>query len=114
MDTQPPHSQVCIAYCTCPNPEVAKTIAERVVDERLAACVNLLPHVTSIYRWQDDIATDQESLLMIKTTQPQLEALTARIAALHPYEVPEVIALPIAAGHENYLEWVRQCTATTL
>lgn len=113
MGTHPPSATVYVAYCTCPNAEVGSEIARQLVEERLAACVNMLPNVVSVYRWGAQVETDQEVLLMIKTTALRVDALSARITALHPYDVPEIIAHAIAAGHENYLDWVRQCTATT-
>ena len=76
--------------------------------ERLAACVNILASVRSIYRWKGDLCDDVESLMVIKTTVDRLEALTARLLECHPYDVPEVIALPIQDGEGNhaYLEWL--------
>lgn len=104
-------TQVVVTYCTCPNLKTARLIAETLVEEGRAACVNILPGVSSVYRWQTRIETDVEVLLMIKTTENQIAPMTNRITDLHPYEVPEVICHPITAGHETYLEWVRQCTA---
>ena len=77
------------------------------MDERLAACVNQLPGVQSTYRWQGAISSDTEVLLLIKTTAACLPALQARLLELHPYELPELIAVPVALGHEAYLQWVR-------
>jgi periplasmic divalent cation tolerance protein len=102
---------VYVSYCTCPDAEVAAELARALVDERLAACVNIIAGVQSVYRWGDQLETDAEVLLVIKTSAHRLDALIKRIEALHPYEVPEVIACPVAAGNKNYLEWVRQCTA---
>jgi periplasmic divalent cation tolerance protein len=91
---------------TAPSAEVAATIARAVVGEGLAACVNIVPGVRSIYRWQGEVCDDAEVLCVIKTRAERFEALRARIAALHPYEVPEIIALPIAAGSAPYLAWI--------
>ncbi len=99
-----------LVFCTCPDAESATRIAEGLVGERLAACVNLVPGLTSIYRWQGTIQRDQEVLLLIKTTAERLPALTATLRGLHPYEVPEIIALPIAEGLPDYLNWVTTCT----
>lgn len=96
-----------LILCTCPDAESAGRIARTLVDERLAACVNRLPGVTSVYRWQGEIHEDGEVLLLIKTRRELFEALRARVMALHPYDVPEVIALEIAAGHAPYLQWLR-------
>jgi periplasmic divalent cation tolerance protein len=99
-------AQAVVVLVTVPNGEVATRIAEALVGEELAACVNVLPEVASTYRWQGRIERDREQLCLVKTTTAQLEALRARVVALHPYEVPEVVALPIIAGHAPYLEWI--------
>jgi periplasmic divalent cation tolerance protein len=95
-----------IVFCTCPDQVVAERIAGVLVEERHAACVNLVPGVTSIYRWDDQQQSDQELLLMIKTRFDRFGALKQRIGELHPYEVPEIIALPIIDGATNYLRWI--------
>jgi periplasmic divalent cation tolerance protein len=100
----------CLVLCTCPDLEVAAAIAEALVAEGLAACVNLVPGLTSIYRWQGEIQREGEVLLLIKTAAQRFEALAERLRRLHPYELPEIIALPIAAGLPDYLAWVSQCT----
>ncbi|UXI68797.1 divalent-cation tolerance protein CutA [Tahibacter amnicola] len=97
---------VLIAYCTVPDAETAGRIAGQLVQERLAACVNSLPGVASTYVWEGRLCRDAEHLLLIKTTRDQLPALTARLVALHPYELPEVIAVDVAAGNPAYLDWV--------
>lgn len=95
-----------LVLCTCPAAESAARIARTLVDERLAACVNRLPGVASVYRWQGEVHEDSEVLLLIKTRRELFEPLRARLVALHPYDVPEVIALEVAAGHAPYLEWL--------
>lgn len=95
-----------LALCTCPTRESVERIAATLVDERLAACVNVLPGVTSVYRWQGEVTSEAEVVLMIKTSAVRYPALETRLAALHPYEVPEIIALPIAAGLPTYLNWL--------
>ncbi len=105
MDSQP-----LVIYCTCPDQATAERIAETVVDERLAACVNLVPGLTSIYRWQGQIQRDAEWLLIIKTRRTVYSLLEARLCELHPYEVPEIIALPIQAGLADYLDWIVDST----
>lgn len=107
----PPMSDTLLVLCTCPDAESAGRIARALVEERLAACVNRVPGLTSVYRWQGAIQEDDEVLLLIKTRRERFEALRARLVALHPYDVPEVIALDIATGHAPYLEWLR--TETT-
>jgi periplasmic divalent cation tolerance protein len=101
-----------IAYCCVPDPEVADRIARALVEEGLAACVNRVPGVVSTYRWEGETRVDAELLLLIKTTRARFEALRTRIVALHPYELPEVIAVDVALGHEPYLAWVAQATAS--
>lgn len=97
---------VCLALSTAPDGETAARIARALVEERLAACVNLVPAVRSIYRWQGRVEDDAEVLLVIKTRAERVDALAERLRALHPYELPELVALPIAAGLAPYLDWV--------
>jgi len=82
-------------------------MARALVGERLAACVNVVPGVVSIYRWEGEVRRDEEVLLVLKTTVGRVEALRERVVALHPYEVPEVLALPVDQAHESYGAWVR-------
>ena len=100
-----------LILCTCPDAGSAAAIARALVEERLAACVNRVPGLTSVYRWQGEIHEDSEVLLLVKTRRELFEPLRARLVALHPYDVPEVIALDITAGHAPYLEWLRTETA---
>ncbi|MFD2112238.1 divalent-cation tolerance protein CutA [Thiorhodococcus fuscus] len=106
------HSRHRLMLCTCPDPETARTLAERLVEERLAACVSLLPGATSVYRWEDAIQQDTETQMLIKTSCGRIEELTARLRELHPYEVPEIIAVPITEGLSDYLSWVDSCTTS--
>uniref|UniRef100_A0A8D2CAZ4 Protein CutA n=2 Tax=Sus scrofa TaxID=9823 RepID=A0A8D2CAZ4_PIG len=101
---------VSAAFVTCPNEKVAKEIARAVVEKRLAACVNLIPQITSIYEWKGKIEEDSEVLMMIKTQSSLVPALTDFVRSVHPYEVAEVIALPVEQGNSPYLHWVRQVT----
>jgi periplasmic divalent cation tolerance protein len=98
-------SDWCVVLVTCPGDE-ADRLAQALVQERLAACVNTIPQVTSTYRWEGKLRHDREALLVIKTRRDRFESLRARVVELHSYDVPEVIALPIEAGHAPYLEWV--------
>jgi periplasmic divalent cation tolerance protein len=91
---------------TAPSAEVAATIARALVGEGLAACVNVVPGVRSIYSWKGEVCDDAEVLCVVKTRADRFEALRARAVALHPYEVPEVVALPIVAGSAPYLAWI--------
>jgi periplasmic divalent cation tolerance protein len=97
-----------VVLCTCPDEEVARQIATTLVEEDLAACVNVLPGVQSIYRWKGGVEHDAETLLIIKTTAQRYPALETRVQALHPYELPEIIAVPIAAGLQGYLDWLER------
>jgi periplasmic divalent cation tolerance protein len=94
-----------LVLCTCPE-AVALDIAREVVTQGLAACVNRLAPVTSLYRWAGRICEDSEQLLVIKTTPAGYEALEMRLKALHPYEIPEIIAIPVVAGSSAYLGWL--------
>ncbi|HET9049921.1 MAG TPA: divalent-cation tolerance protein CutA [Chiayiivirga sp.] len=100
-----------LVLCTCPNTEVAHTLARTLVDERLAACVNVVPAVQSVYRWQGAVQVDDEVLLLIKTVSAQLKSLQERIQSLHPYELPEVVAVDIDSGLPAYLDWLARETA---
>ena len=99
-----------VVLSTFPDADKAAQVARVLVDERLAACVNLVATVRSIYRWQAAIQDDAEALAIIKTTADRYPALAARLAELHPYEVPEILALPVAAGHAPYLAWLADST----
>jgi len=95
-----------VAFCTCPDEAAAERIAAALVGERLAACVNRVSDIASTYRWKGAVCRDNEILLLIKTTRERFDALRERIVALHPYELPEVIAVDIAHGHAPYLAWI--------
>jgi periplasmic divalent cation tolerance protein len=99
---------VLFCYCSCPDAASAQAIAAALVDERLAACVSRLPGIRSTYRWQGTVTTDREELLLIKTTAARFDALKGRLLQLHPYELPELIAVPVEFGHTAYLDWIQQ------
>ena len=99
-------ASVVVVLLTAPDPETAQRIAQALVEERLAACVNVLPGVRSIYRWQGAVEQASEVLLIAKTQADRSDALAARVRALHPYELPEVVVLPVSGGSEAYLGWV--------
>ena len=84
----------------------ALTVGRVLVEERLAACVNVLPAMTSIYRWEGEVRQDSETVLILKTTEDRLDALTARVRALHSYDLPCVVALPIRGGNPAFLDWI--------
>lgn len=101
-----------IALCTCPDAQSGERLATALVEEGLAACVNRIAGVVSTYRWQGKVCRDEEHLLVIKTVRERFDALRERIVALHPYELPEVIALDITAAHAPYLAWIEAQTHT--
>ena len=98
--------QTLLVLTNCPDEEVANAIALAVVEAGLAACVNILPRVQSIYRWQGAVESASEIPLLIKTTATNYAALEAAIREQHPYDIPEIIALPITQGLPAYLNWV--------
>lgn len=100
------NDQALVILVTAPNMDEATRLGRVLVEERLAACANLIPGLRSIYRWQDTIHDDAEVLLIIKTTRALLDRLTRRVTELHSYETPEVLALPVVAGSQPYLEWL--------
>jgi len=99
-----------LVLCTCPDEDAGRAIATALVEGRVAACVNVTTPLTSVYRWQGRVETAGEVLLLIKTARDRYAALEQALRGLHPYEVPEIIALPVEQGLDDYLEWVRQCT----
>lgn len=101
-----PPSSFVIVLCTFPAEGDAAALARTLVDERLAACVNVLPAMQSIYRWEGAVEEAAERQLVIKTTAARVEALQARLHALHPYDVPEFLVLPVTGGSEGYLRWL--------
>ena len=104
--------EAIVVFCTCPDQASAARIADALVGEHLAACVNRIAGIASTYRWKGQIHNDGEVLLLIKSVRPCFEALRKRILTLHPYELPEVIAVDIASGHVPYLDWIAAQTAS--
>ncbi|XP_022700880.1 divalent-cation tolerance protein CutA-like isoform X2 [Varroa jacobsoni] len=100
-----------VSYVTAPSKDVAEKIASGLVENRLAACVNIIPGLTSIYRWKGTIEKDNEVLLMIKSPSASLANLTTFVKSLHPYEVCEIISLPIQQGNPDYLQFLMDATA---
>lgn len=103
-------SDFIVVISTVPNEEEGKAIAEKIVTERLAACVNLSSAVQSLYWWQDSISNDREFMLFIKTKNDLYPKLEQRIRELHSYEVPEIIGLPVCQGSKAYLDWIEKET----
>ena len=99
-----------LVLCACPDSKSATAIATAVLDSRLAACVNRIAVIESLYRWEGRIQRDQEVLLLIKTTADRFDALEQRIAELHPYELPEIIGVPVTLGSAAYLDWLTEST----
>ncbi|NMP17165.1 divalent-cation tolerance protein CutA [Thalassotalea sp. Y01] len=97
-----------IVLCNCPNKEVASKIAKRLVHDKLAACVNIMTNVKSVYQWQGDIVEDDEITLIIKSKSCLFSQLESTIKALHPYDVVEIIALDITQGSQQYLAWINE------
>jgi len=106
-----PGADVRVAFATAPDAEVAARIARALVEEELAACANLVSNVRSIYRWQGRLEDESEVMLILKTRADRVDALAERLRALHPYEVPELLVLPVESGLPAYLDWVRGATA---
>jgi periplasmic divalent cation tolerance protein len=102
--------QFVIVLTTLPIESDAETFASHLVEERLAACVNILPAMRSVYRWKNAVERGDERQLLIKTSASRLAELEARIRTLHPYEVPEFVVLPIAHGAASYLSWLAEST----
>lgn len=99
-------AEVVLALSTAPDAAVAERIARALVEERLIACANLVPGLTSVYRWEGGIRADAEVLLLMKTRRGLLPRLKERLPALHPYEVPELVVAPVEDGLQPYCRWV--------
>ena len=103
-------SKYVIVFVTAPTGDDGRAIARALVREKLAACVNILPGITSIYIWEGEVCEDNEVLLIIKTRAEIFETLSTLVKEVHPYDVPEVIAMPLTTGAEDYLNWIDQVT----
>ena len=98
---------VVAVFVTMPDVESAEGMGAALVEERLAACANVVHGVTSLFRWEGEVRRETEALMMIKTTGDRADALRARVVELHPHDVPEVVAMDVVSGHAPYLDWVR-------
>lgn len=98
-------SEALVVLCTCPE-EAVEALVGRLVEPRLVACVNVVADVRSVYRWEGRLQSDSESLLIMKTQRARLDSLIEAIEESHPYDVPEILALPVAAGSSGYLDWL--------
>lgn len=103
-------SEAIIVMVTCPSSPEAEKIANSLLEERLVACVNIAGRIRSLYHWQGAVARESESLLLMKTRTECFDELSRRVKELHPYEVPEIIAMPIMVGNPDYLDWIREST----
>lgn len=103
--------EVLVTFCTAPKPEIGAKLARGLLAARLAACVNVLPEVRSFYRWEGDIQDESEVLLVIKTTRDRFEAMRSWLEEHHPYDVPEILGMPVTSGNLPYLRWVAGETA---
>lgn len=99
-----------LVFCSCPDADTAQRLAVTLVEARLAACVSVLPPMRSTYRWQGAVEQAEEVLLLAKTAADRVPALVERLQALHPYELPEIVAVESAAGLPAYLDWVAEST----
>lgn len=111
LSRRSPALPLLVCFCTCPDATSAARLADALVGERLAACVNIVPGLRSVYRWQGRVERSDEVLLLIKTSQARLPALSARVLDLHPHELPEVVAVEVAGGLSAYLDWVAEQTS---
>ena len=102
--------EALIIYITAPNEEEGSRIARALVEERLAGCVNIVKTIRSIYRWQENIEDDTETLMIVKTQKRLFESLENRVRELHSYTVPEIIAVPVVEGSRAYLKWLEEVT----
>ena len=102
----------CVVLITAPQGEKARAIAKTLVEEKLAACVNVVPEIASTYWWEGKVQEEKESLLIAKTDKLKVKALTKRVKAIHPYTVPEVISLRIKEGNRDYLRWIADSVGT--
>ncbi len=103
-----------IVYVTCPDFMLAQRIGRTLVEERIAACANILPGMNTVYRWEEKIETGQETVMLIKTTAEQFDRVAAHIRAAHPYQCPCIIALPISHGTPDYIDWIKSCSTSSM
>ncbi|MCB1875650.1 MAG: divalent-cation tolerance protein CutA [Chromatiales bacterium] len=99
-------AETLLVFCTCPDQVAGESLAATLIEEKLAACVNLIPGLLSIYRWEGRTERSSECLLLIKSDQTHYPRLEMRLQELHPYELPEIIAVPVTRGLPGYLQWV--------
>ena len=105
-------AKILLALSTFPDAETARRIANKLVTEKIAACANILPSVESIYRWKDKIESGNETLVFFKLSEDRQSAFQEKLRSLHPYEVPEIVFVPVASGLTDYLRWVAESCAS--
>jgi periplasmic divalent cation tolerance protein len=103
-------TEMLLTYCNCPDRECAERIANHLLDQRLAACISITSPATSIYQWQGKREAAEEIMLLIKSSSAAYDAMEQAILNLHPYELPEIVAVSVERGLPGYLQWVEQCT----
>mmetsp|Transcript_27280 Transcript_27280/g.37946 ORF Transcript_27280/g.37946 Transcript_27280/m.37946 type:complete len:114 (+) Transcript_27280:143-484(+) len=103
--------KLSVCWITAPNSVTAEKIAKMLVERNLAACVNIIPQVTSVYRWEDKVQSDCEVLMMVKTRTTLVNQLCSSVRDIHPYDVPEVISVSVDQGLPEYLKWAEECTS---
>ena len=106
------NENVLLVFCTSPDFNEAKNISRTLVEKKLAACCNIIPKISSIYKWQGNVEESQEILILIKTTQKNYDQLEKEIKMLHSYSVPEIIATKIVTGSRAYIDWIMDSTKT--
>ena len=111
MQVSGPAAEVSLVVSTAPDPATAERIVRQLVEERLIACGNLVPGVASLFRWGGGVQREEEVLVLMKTRTESLDRLFARVAELHPYEVPELLSFPVGKGLPAYCGWVVEETA---
>ncbi len=104
-------SGIHLVYSTVPSEEEAAHLAKSLVEDRLAACANIIPGLRSIYRWQGVVEDERETLLLLKTDSGHVQTLIDRLVQLHSYDVPDIVAIPIDQAHPPYADWVKENTA---
>ncbi len=104
--------KILLAFSTFPDAETARQISNQLVTEKFAACANILPAIESIYRWKEKIETGSETLVFFKLSEDRQPAFQEKLRSLHPYEVPEIVFVPVASGLPDYLRWVAESCAS--
>lgn len=107
-------TSLLLIITTAPDQETATLLAKSLVEQRLAACVNILPQATSVYEWEGKLELTGEALLLIKSTRDNYTKVETALRAQHPYELPEILAVPVEQGLQGYLDWVERCTTTDI